>query len=392
MIIVALGLFALAPVQGTQPGTQGGIWDRLKLEADGRMRAEATFENVDTSDFDGNTTPGGEAVEDRYRGRMRFRLGAKYELAEDISLGARLSTASDGTGSNDTDANNPHWDFGDGDGFSGSGVVLDRYYLDWMANKDLHVLAGKQPHAFAVPPIYGDFLWDSDISPAGVAATWKPMVTDGPSFDARVAAYVAAETSADHDPKMLGAQGNVYLPIDELKLHVSTAVYDWKNIGDSPAGLGNTNQGNSAAANGVIDAEFLVWEAFASGTIPGGPLDEITGYLQFMRNFDESDNGVVLGGQLGSSKWQRGNYNAFLLLYSLDGDAVFSPVAQDDTPIPGTGVSEVGDGDGMDGLVVGGTYYWRDNIALKLWVLTSDETGADDDPIRLRFDIDFKVK
>lgn len=385
MILVALGLFALAPVQGTQPGTQGTIWDRLKLEAEGRMRGEATFENVDTSDFDGNGIAAGDDVEDRYRGRMRFRLGAKYELAENVNLAGRLSTASDGN-----DANNPHWDFGDGDGFNGSGVVLDRYYLDWMASDELHVLAGKQPHAFAVPPIYGDFLWDSDISPAGVAATWKPMVADGPSFDARVAAYVAAETSADHDPKMLGAQGNVYLPIDELKLHISSAVYDWKNIGDSPVGLANTNQGNSAVG-GVIDADFLVWESFASGTIPGGPLDEMTGYLQYVQNLDESDNGIVLGGQLGSSKWERGNYNAFLLLYTLDGDAVFSPVAQDDTPVPGTGLSD-GDGDGMDGTVFGGTYYWRDNIALRLWVLTSNASGADDDPIRLRFDIDFRLK
>jgi len=370
MIIVALGLFALAPAQGTAPA-QSPIWDRLKFEAEGRMRAEATIENVDPAT--------GNEVEDRYRGRMRFRFGAKYALDEDINLGARLSTASDGN-----DANNPHWDFGDGDGFNGGGVVLDRYYLDWAASSETHVVFGKQPHAFAVPPIYGDFLWDSDISPAGVAATWKPMTSEGPSFDARVAGYVVAETAADHDPKMLGAQGNVYLPIDDMKVHVSTAVYDWTNIGDLPAALAGTNQGNN-------DTDFFVWEAFASATLPGGPLDEMTGYFQLMRNLDESDSGVVLGAQLGSSKWQRGNYNAFLLLYDLDGNAIFSPVAQDDTPVAGTGLND-GDADGMNGIVLGGQYFWRDNVALKLWVLTSNASGADDDPIRLRFDLDFKVK
>lgn len=370
MIIVALGLFALAPLQGTQSGAQGTAWDLLKFEAEGRMRAEATFENVDPVTGDG--------VEDRYRGRMRFRLGAKYPLADGLNLAGRLSTASDGN-----DANNPHWDFGDGDGFNGGSVVVDRYYLDWLATDEIHVLAGKQPHAFAVPPVYGDFLWDSDISPSGVAATWKPESTNGPSFDARVAAYVAEEIAADHDPKMLGAQGNVYLPVDDLKLHVSTAVYDWKNIGGATA-LAATNQGNS-------DTDFFVWEAFASGTMPGGPLDEMTAYLQVMSNLDKSDNGFVLGAQLGSNQWQRGNYNAFLVLYTLDGDAVFSPVAQDDTPVAGTGLND-GDGDGMDGVVLGGTYYWRDNVALKLWVLTSNASGADDDPIRLRFDLDFRVR
>jgi hypothetical protein len=371
MSIATLGVLALA-VQGTKAGPQSSIWDRLELEAEGRMRAEATIDNVDPVT--------GNDVEDRYRGRFRFRFGAKYALDEDITLGARLSTASDGN-----DANNPHWDWGDGDGFNGGGVVVDRYYLDWAASEETHVVFGKQPHAFAVPPIYGDFLWDSDISPAGVTATWKPAETDGTSFDARVAGYVVAETAADHDAKMIGAQGNVHLPVDEAKLHVSTAVYDWTNVSDFvAAGLGGTNQGND-------DADFLVWEAFAAGTMPGGPLEEMTGYVQLMYNLDESDAGVVLGAQLGSSRWQRGNYNAFLLLYDLDGNAVFSPVAQDDTPVAGTGLND-GDADGMNGIVLGGQYFYRDHIAFKLWVLTSNASGADEDPIRVRFDIDFKVR
>jgi hypothetical protein len=42
--------------------------------------------------------------------------------------------------------------------------------------------------------------------------------------------------------------------------------------------------------------------------------------------------------------------------------------------------------------VLGWTYFWRDNIALRIWALTSDPEGAEDEPIRLRFDLDFKVK
>ena len=378
--LLAFGLLALAPVQGNQTGNS--IWDRLKFEADGRMRAEATLENVDPAT--------GNDVEDRYRGRFRFRFGAKYTLEEDFLVGARLSTASDqvtdaaGNTLSDTDANNPHWDFGDGDGFSGGGVVMDRYYIDWTASKETHVVFGKQQHAFAVPPIFSDFLWDSDISPAGVTATWKPASAEGPSFDARAAAYYAGENSGDHDPKMIGAQGNVYIPIDDVKVHVSTAVYDWTNIGDISAAVAGSNQGNN-------DTEFFVWEIFGAATMPGGPLDEMTGFVQLFNNLDEGDNGVVLGGQLGSSKWERGNYNAFLLLYDFDGNATYSPVAQDDTPVAGTGLND-GDADGMNGIVVGGQYFWRDHVALKLWVLTSNAAGADDDPIRIRLDVDFKVK
>src|SRR5262245_56829645 len=120
MILVALALLALVPPQGNPPAQGGGggsIMDKLKFQDEGRMRAEATIENVDT------TT--GDSIDDRYRGRMRFRFGAKYQLEENLLLGARLSTASDGN-----DANNPHWDWGDGDGFNGAGIVMDRYFVD----------------------------------------------------------------------------------------------------------------------------------------------------------------------------------------------------------------------------------------------------------------------
>jgi len=370
MIVLALGLFSL---QGQGQGQGGSIWDRLSFDAEGRMRGEATWNNVDAGT--------GDEIDDRYRGRMRLRIGAKYALMENLSVRARVSTASDGN-----DANNPHWDFGDGDGFNGSQMVLDRFYLDWTAQEELHVVLGKQPHAFATPPIFGDFLWDSDISPSGVTATWAPARTAGEAgFDARVAGYVATEIAADYDPRMIGAQGNLYLPVDEATVQVSSALYDWRNVDD----VASNNQGNSTVG-GVLSEEYLVWDTFASGTLPGGPLDEITGFLEYLRNLEESDDGIVAGVMFGSSKWVRGNYNLFFELYTLDGDAVFAPVAQDDTPIAGTGLND-GDGDGMEGAVLGGQYFVRDNVALKVWLLTSSPDGADDDPIRLRIDLDFRV-
>jgi putative porin len=357
----ALGLLALASSQ--DPSDR--VWDRLHFYAEGAMLGEATLENVDAA---------GNEADDRYRGRFRMRFGARYELIDEIDLHGRLSTASDGN-----DANNPYWDFGDGDGFNGSEAVVDRFYLDWKANEELHVLGGKQPHAFAVPPVYGEFIWDQDVSPAGVAVTWTPETRE-PSFDARGAAYVATEVADDEDPKMLGAQGNLYLPVDETAVQISSALYDWKDNGDTAVA---GNQGNTATTE-----DFLIWESFAAITLPGGPLDEITGFLEFMNNLQESDEdtGWVLGGQLGPGTPVQGAFNLFLVLYQLDADAVFSPVAQDDTPIPGTGI-----GDGMEGAVLGGTYFWRENVAVKLWALTSDADGAEDDPLRLRFELDFTL-
>ena len=298
---------------------------------------------------------------------MRFRLS---QVSRRTTCWPGASTASDGNGEQPAGVRAA--------AAAGSGsIVLDRYYIDWKATDEVDVVAGKQPNAFNQPPIFGEFLWDADISPAGISATWKPKATKDTTFDARVAGWVAAENSADHDAKMLGAQGNVYMPLDQAKVQLSTAIYNWTNIASivgTP--VATTNQGNN-------DTKFCVWETFVSGTMPGGPMQEMTGYAQFMANIEKGEEGLVLAGQLGSSKWERGNYNAFLQFYDLDGNAVYSPVAQDDTPIPGTGLND-GQANGQHGWVLGGQYFWRDNVAFKLWILTSNAEGADDDPFRIR--------
>lgn len=357
MITLPLGLLALVPVQ-----QDGKLWDKLELYAEGRFTGEATFDQINDD-------------EDRYRGRFRARLGARYILTEDIRLEGRLSTASPGN-----DANDPYWDFGAGDGFNGSEIVLDRLFLDWTASDELHVRGGKMPNAFAQPPIYGEFLWDADVQPGGVAVLWMPH-TDGPAFDARMAGYVATEVADDEDPKMWGAQANVYLPVEEFQVQVTTSLYDWADNHDTAV---PGNQGNSATTGG-----FQIWETFVSAVLPGGPLDEVSGYLQYLNNLqeDEEDSGLVAGAQVGSSVWKKGEYNFYVLLYQLDADCVFSPVAQDDTPFPGTGL-----GEGMEGMIVGGTYFWRDNVALRLSALTSDAEDNDDDPTRIRLDLDFNIR
>ena len=362
MIALAVGFLSLASPQDPPVN----VWDRLEFYATGRMRGEATWDQPNDAN-------------DRYRGRMRFRLGTKYQLTEELKAEARLSTTSDGH-----DANNPHWDFGDGDGFNGADVALDRFFLDWMAMEELDVRVGKQPHAFKQPPIYGEFLWDNDIQPSGAAALWTPETDGDATFDVRAAGYVATEVADDADPKMLGVQGNVVVPVeDELTVNATASLYDWDDLEDGVTVAGN--QGNTD-----VTSDFTILEGILSGTMKEGPLDEMTGYVQLMHNLaqDDEENGFALGGQLGPASGEQGQYNFFLVYYDLDADCVFSPVAQDDTPIAGTG--DNGDPEGMNGFVVGGTYFWRDNMTFKVWLLTSD-ADVDEDPFRLRIDFDFTL-
>jgi len=344
-----------------QPPPPDSIWDRLSIYANGRIRMESTFDQ-----------PNGE---DRHRGRMRFRLGANYDVTEDVRAEARLSTASDGG-----DANNPHWDFGDGaEGFNGADLVLDRFYLNWTARSSLDLRAGKFPHAFSKPPVFGELVWDDDVHPSGVAAVFAP---DGGAYDLRAVEYVAVELGDDSDPSMFGVQGNVYFDTTaDSRLQLSGSYSSWSSLGPGAGVL--SNQGNTD-----VTGDFGVLEAFAGWTLEGGPLGKTQAFAQYLYNEQDDtgeDTGYAFGAKCGPSGHER-DLNVFATWYDLDANAVFSPPAQDDTPIPGTGV-----GTGMQGVIAGFQYFIADNLSVKLWGLTSDADAAED-PYRVRLDFDFTVK
>jgi len=55
----------------TKSFLDGSVWERLSFDAAGRLRGESTFDQ-----------PSGE---DRHRGRLRLRLGAKYRVTETVT-------------------------------------------------------------------------------------------------------------------------------------------------------------------------------------------------------------------------------------------------------------------------------------------------------------------
>lgn len=340
------------------PQPETSIWDRLSFYANGRVRGEATFDQ-----------PNGE---DRSRGRLRLRIGGKYEVMENLTAEARLTTTSG-------DANNPYWDFGSGEeGFNGSEVALDRIFLTWRAREDLSVQVGQFPHVFADPPVYGEYVWDDDVHPAGAAAMWGPGKRDSVGYDVRGAGYVAVEDSGGSDSTMIGGQGNLYLEAGErTELQLASSLMSWHGLSGGAATLGN--QGNTDVAG-----DFLIWDSFAAAAVEGGPMQRTTGFVQYMHNIEDDDgedDGFALGLQLGKSG-AKGDLSVFASYHDLDANAVFSPPAQDDTPIAGTG---------MDGIIAGCRYWISDNVSLRLWALTSDADAAED-PVRVRLDLDFTVR
>lgn len=343
------------------------LWTRLRFSADGRVRGESTFDQLNG--------------EDRHRGRLRLRVGGEYDIHEKVRAGARLTTLSDGR-----DANNPHWDFGDGeDGFSGAELGLDRLYLDWRAAEKLTLSGGKFGHVYTRPPVTRELAWDDDVQPAGVAAVWAPKREGDIDYDLRAIYAVAQEINASDgsgaDPAMAGIQANLYLKLgDATKAQLASSYSDWSSLGNFSEFPGS---GNTAAAEG-----FAIWDSYLALTFGGKDGPPLTAFGQYLDNLDDEsgeDSGYALGLQYGRTSG-KGNANAFGAWYSLDANSVFAPVAQDDTPVAGTGV-----GEGMDGVVLGAQYFVTDNFSIRLWGLSSD-VDRDEDPYRIRLDFEFRVR
>lgn len=351
-------------IVGAAPARAGDLplSERLSFYANGRIRAESDHRR--------------SSGEPRTRGRLRFRAGAKYHVSDNVRAEARLSTTSG-------DPNNPHWDFGSGSsGFDASALVLDRMFMEWSALPQLRLRAGQFPHAFAGPPVMGEFVWDGDVHPAGAAVVVGPGKTSEASFDLRGVAYVAKLNSNEADPAMLGGQGNLYLPAGEsTSVQLSSSIMGWQNLDEGGGVPGN--QGNTDPM-----ADFLVAEGFLAVNHAGGPLGKTTAFVQAMHNLEDDtgeDTGWAAGLGLGPSK-REGAWNVWGVYYDLDANCIFSAPAQDDTPVAGTGA-----GMGMSGAIVGVRYWVRDHFSIRAWGLTSG-AELEEDPVRLRVDVEFDVR
>lgn len=316
-----------------------GLPEWLDVYGNMRVRMESTFDQSNG--------------EDRQRGRLRFRVGAKMQVADDLKAEVRMSTASG-------DARNPHWDIGGDNGtdtLSGSDVVLDRINLVWKPNANATIVAGKMGNPLAKNPVFSEWILDGDIQPSGLAGVWS--LND--NADVRFAHFIVDESNgagASSDPAITVLQLNHGASATSLDWDINTSLWNWSNEG------------------GAVD--YLVWD-----TIVSAKKDAWTGSLEFIQNLDDDtgdDTGFALGVKHGKGG-KAGQSQVFANYFDFDANASVWGVGQDDVPISPGAV-------GLSGVVAGYKYWWHDNTTIKVWALQGDDET--DDPLRLRFDIDIK--
>jgi hypothetical protein len=237
---------------------------KTQIKGDVRLRYEDV--NVD----DPNSRSGNQDRE-----RVRARVGFYSEINPQVDAGVRVATGS----SADARSTNQSLD----NYFEKKTLWLDLAYLDWhpTALPNLHLIGGKMNQPWVS---MGDIIWDSDINPEGVAATYKTNI--GPAEVFGSAGHYNLKDNVDgdgvqykHDAQLYHGQlGTKFNVADTVKMTVGGSLYAYDNDEESAAlrSLGNTtDQFNLVEGFGQVD--------FTGFAIP------LSAYGQYVKNTQSTD-------------------------------------------------------------------------------------------------------
>lgn len=358
-----------APVQG-QPAW-ADVLDRVKLYGDFRLRIES----------DHNRDSG----TDRLRERVRLRLGANYELADEILVGARIATG------DPNDPNSTHVTLGEG--FDDLDIALDRAFLTYTPSwlEGGFATVGKFAHPFRQNPVYGELVWDADIQPEGlVVGRTFPDLGRARAPKLVLGGYTLLEQSESNDSFILAGQASSGVQLGEQTSASAAVGYYYYSDVDALFDRNRGNAGVDTTGNGMADSfasDFGILHPIL-GLDHGGwgaPLRVGAEYIKNTRASVSEDQGWVVGASLGSSA-NKGDRRVYYQWQEIEQDAVFSPLAQDDFLLRTN----------FHGHVFGASWQPWDKMGLHLWTLVSARDvavpgGGTQDQWRVRLDLNVKL-
>lgn len=187
-------LASAAPAPGGEFGIAG-----LDVSGDMRVRQEWNY----------------GAARDRSRSAVRARLRATYKIDDHFTVGTQIATGDpDDPNSTDVTLGNFVDDFA---------VSLDQAWVRYT-NGGLTAYAGKFPQIFQRT----DMLWDGDVSPQGVGASYGAELGSA-RVDARGIWFVVDEAAVARDSDMLGGQLALSAPLGAtLKAGLTGSYYHYR--------------------------------------------------------------------------------------------------------------------------------------------------------------------
>ncbi|MBJ7438071.1 MAG: putative porin [Sphingopyxis sp.] len=206
---------------------------------------------------------------DRSRTAVRARLRATYTVGDSIAVGTQIVTGDpDDPNSTDVALGNFADDFP---------VALDQAWIRYRSG-GLTAYAGKFPQIIQRT----DMLWDSDVSPQGVAVTYTAPLGQA-KLDARGIWFVIDEAAVARDSDMLGGQLAFAAPVsDQVKVGLTGSYYHYR-LGSAAGADAGDFRGNLLASGRYL-SDFHLVEGIGSIGWTGSARWPVTLTADFVRN------------------------------------------------------------------------------------------------------------
>ncbi len=172
--------------------SRSSLLGRIELSGDFRGRLENFWYDDDAF---------GDQRDNRHRGRYRLRLQGKARVNDHIDAIFRLASGQGISRSTNTT-------FGDSDDFAPDSLFLDRAYIEVRppGEHDLRFRVGRMANPLRWKNGSDYILWDPDINPEGVSASWRGEAA-GFALFSTAAYYILDEDTAAQDAHVLALQG-----------------------------------------------------------------------------------------------------------------------------------------------------------------------------------------
>jgi hypothetical protein len=297
---------------------KGADWaGRVAFKGDLRYRFDETNDETLASN-------GTLATADRFRHRIRARLGAEAKVNDTTRLGIQFTTAENG----DPASGNQTLD----GVFSRKPVELDLAYFDWEFAPWGHAIAGKMKMPFVRPG--HSMFWDNDVNPEGIAFTFGRGPWFGSAYNFWIDEVSGPETAVTADAMMTGGQIGGRLALGGSNLTLAAHYYDlaaaqgrrgiFFNCSATSNSCANGNTVIGPAGSGVLAYDFRVIEVLADFTTTIGTLP-VQLWADFAENQDPDDlntawgAGFLLGKTGNVHAWEAGAFYQVL-----EKDAIFA--------------------------------------------------------------------
>lgn len=282
---------------------------RLSLSGDFRLRYEGNFGDRD--------------ARDRERGVVRARLRGQYAVNSWLTVGGQVATG-DPDDPNSTDVTLSNWD-------DDLQVSLDQAYARATFG-DLVVLAGKIPQPFTRT----DLVWDGDVSPEGVSATYRKALPGGSALRITGLDFLVDEAVAGPDSSMVGVQVGFDSPASApWRIELAAGYFDY-HLGSVTGADSGDLRTNLMRPDGRYLSDFDLVDAIAALTYQGfGPRWPIKVTADYVKNLGAAtgeDTGFGVDALVGRAS-RVGDWRLGYGYAQAETDAVLAAFSHDNTNI-----------------------------------------------------------